>query len=57
MGNTEPGDRVKYCGRGLVRPGGQPPKAGAKIGVDLVNHPDRAMVPANAAGDHARGHG
>lgn len=51
MGNTEPGDGVKYCGRGLVQLTWKVnyAKAGAKIGVDLVNHPDRAMVPANAA--------
>ena len=51
MGNTEPGDGVKYCGRGYVQLTWKVnyAKAGAKIGVDLVNHPDRAMVPANAA--------
>lgn len=51
MGNTEPGDGVKYCGRGYVQLTWKVnyAKAGAKIGVDLVNHPDRAMIPANAA--------
>ena len=58
MGNTEPGDGVKYCGRGLVQLTWKVnyAKAGAKIGVDLVNHPDAQWCPANAA-RIMRGHG
>ena len=45
MGNTTPGDGVKYCGRGFVQLTWKSnyAKAGAKLGVDLVAHPEKAM--------------
>lgn len=51
MGNTEPGDGARYCGRGFVQLTWKInyERAGRAIGVDLVNDPDRAMVPVNAA--------
>lgn len=50
-GNTTPGDGIKYRGRGYVQLTWKTnyEKAGRKIGVDLVNNPDRAMEPAIAA--------
>lgn len=51
MGNTSPGDGAKYCGRGYVQLTWKSnyDRAGKAIGVDLVNNPDLAMIPANAA--------
>lgn len=51
MGNTEPGDGAKYCGRGLVQLTWKNnyQKAGDAIGVDLVSDPDLALDPTNAA--------
>lgn len=51
LGNLNPGDGAKYCGRGYVQLTGRTNyvKAGKKIGVDLVNNPDRAMHPDIAA--------
>ena len=45
MGNATPGDGVLYRGRGFVQLTWKSnyARAGAKIGVDLVNHPDKAM--------------
>ena len=45
MGNTEPGDGPKYRGRGYVQLTWKAnyAKAGAKLGVDLVGHPEMAM--------------
>jgi putative chitinase len=45
LGNTQPGDGVKYAGRGYVQLTGRSNyiKAGLKLGVDLVNDPDLAM--------------
>lgn len=45
MGNTTPGDGVRYHGRGFVQLTWKSnyEKASAKIGVDLVNQPDRAL--------------
>lgn len=50
-GNTTPGDGIKYAGRGYVQLTWKAnyAKAGAKLGVDLVNKPDLAMDPAIAA--------
>jgi putative chitinase len=51
MGNTKPGDGVRYCGRGLVQLTWYANylKAGRKLNIDLVNHPDLAMRPDIAA--------
>lgn len=51
MGNTAVGDGVRYCGRGLVQLTWKVnyAKAGQKVGVDLVNHPELAMDPQIAA--------
>lgn len=51
MGNTEPGDGVRFCGRGYVQLTWKVnyAKAGAKLGVDLVANPDKAMRPDIAA--------
>jgi putative chitinase len=51
MGNTRPGDGPKYCGRGFVQLTWKNnyERAGQLLGIDLVNNPDLAMVPANAA--------
>jgi len=51
MGNTEPGDGPKYRGRGYVQLTWKVnyAKAGAKLGVDLVGHPEMAMRPDIAA--------
>jgi len=51
MENTQPGDGPKYCGRGFVQLTWKINyrRAGHLLGVDLVNNPDLAMVPANAA--------
>jgi putative chitinase len=46
LGNTMPGDGVKYHGRGYVQLTGRAnySKATAKLGVDLVNHPELAWA-------------
>ncbi len=51
MGNTSPGDGPRYCGRGFVQLTWKSnyAKAGAKLGVDLVACPEKAMQPAVAA--------
>lgn len=51
LGNTTPGDGARYCGRGYVQLTGKNNylRAGQLIGIDLVNRPDLAMDPANAA--------
>jgi putative chitinase len=51
LGNTRPGDGVRYCGRGFVQLTGRNNyvRAGAKLGVDLEGHPDLAMDAHNAA--------
>ncbi len=51
MGNTVVGDGIRYCGRGLVQLTWKSnyAKAGAKVGVDLVSHPELAMKPDIAA--------
>lgn len=45
MGNTTPGDGPRYCGRGFVQLTWKSnyAKAGVKLGVDLVAHPEKAM--------------
>ena len=51
MGNTAPGDGVRFCGRGYVQLTWKAnyAKAGGKLGVDLVAHPEQAMNPGIAA--------
>lgn len=50
-GNTAPGDGAKYFGRGYVQLTWKVnyAKAGKKLGVDLVGHPDLALAAAHAA--------
>jgi Chitinase class I len=51
LGNVEPGDGSKYCGRGFLPLVGRAAYArfGKLLGVDLVEQPDLAMDPAVAA--------
>lgn len=51
LGNTEPGDGWKFHGRGFVQLTGHYnyERYGKALGLDLVNHPDLAADPANAA--------
>lgn len=51
MGNTEPGDGARYCGRGFVQLTWKNNYARASrvVGVDLVAQPDLAMEPSIAA--------
>jgi putative chitinase len=51
LGNTQPGDGVRYHGRGLVQLTGRDlyTRVGQRIGIDLVNHPERALEDAIAA--------
>lgn len=51
LGNVEPGDGVKYCGRGFIPLVGRAEYArfGKLAGVDLVQNPDLALEPGVAA--------
>lgn len=51
LGNTSAGDGVKYKGRGDIQLTGKGNyiAAGIATGLDLVNHPELALVPENAA--------
>jgi predicted chitinase len=51
LGNVEPGDGARYCGRGFVPLVGrsQYARVGKLVGEDLVGTPDRALDPAVAA--------
>jgi hypothetical protein len=51
LGNLEPGDGPKYCGRGFVPLLGRSEYArfGKLVGADLVDQPDLALDPAVAA--------
>jgi predicted chitinase len=51
LGNTEKGDGLKYKGRGLIQLTGRSnyEAAGKDLGLDLVNHPELAETPENAA--------
>lgn len=52
LGNTQPGDGVKFHGRGFVQLTGRwnYDHYGKIFDLDLVNHPELALVPENAAG-------
>ena len=51
LGNTQKGDGVKYKGRGYIQITGRAnyENYGKLIGVDLVNNPELALDPVNAA--------
>lgn len=51
MGNTQPGDGARYCGRGFVQLTWRNnyARAGRLLGIDLVGNPDWAMKPDIAA--------
>ena len=51
LGNTQPGDGLKYKGRGFIQITGRDiyTKAGAYLGIDLVNKPEMAEDSATAA--------
>ena len=48
LGNTQPGDGVRFKGRGPIQLTGRSnyAAAGAALGLDLVNHPEQAATPA-----------
>lgn len=51
LGNTEPGDGARFCGRGFIPVLGRAEYArfGKLVGADLVEDPERALEPALAA--------
>lgn len=51
LGNVEPGDGAKYCGRGFIPLLGRSAYArfGKLVGADLVEKPELALEPAVAA--------
>ena len=51
MGNTDPGDGYKFRGRGFTQLTGKAnyAAAGKDLGLDLINNPELATDPANAA--------
>lgn len=51
LGNTTVGDGANFCGRGYVQITGRTNYAKFKtiLNVDLVNHPDYALLPENAS--------
>lgn len=50
LGNVQPGDGVRYKGRGWVQITGRAnyAKYGKMLGLDLINHPELAEIPENA---------
>lgn len=51
LGNTHPGEGIKYKGRGYIQLTGRSnyEHYGTLIGVDLINHPELALDPVNSA--------
>lgn len=51
LGNTEPGDGARFCGRGFIQLTGRAnyAKYGDRVGVDLLANPDQANEPNLAA--------
>ncbi len=51
LGNTEPGDGERFAGRGYIQLTGRANYAsyGAELGIPLVDTPDLALEPGNAA--------
>jgi putative chitinase len=62
LGNTQPGDGRRFCGRGLIQITGRANymKVAAKLGIDCVNRPELLEEPedaARSAGDFWQYHG